>query len=208
VNPGESSATTLRELLHEIRTPLAALSALAPAVEEHSRDVYLSILEHLSGILHRSLECAEPGCDPAAAAVVQLRSVIGDAVRLIGVGGRHERFVVAGIDGLDVRADRVLATQILVNLLANALRHSPVGDPIEIRAFRDGAGIAIEVRDRGAGVPAPLVERVFDHGASYGNHDGDGIGLALSRRLAERMQGSLRLANDDGAVFTLVLPAA
>lgn len=207
VNPGEPTPHTLRELLHEVRTPLAALAAMAPVVEDSARDTYLVVLEHLSGIIHRGLECREPACT-ADASSVDLSLAVTDAVRLVSAAHREDAFRVQAFAGLSVRGDRVLLTQILVNLLANAVRHSPAGEPVEVRAFTDGDIVTVEIRDHGNGVPEQLRERVFENGASFGTHNGDGIGLALSRRLAEQMHGTLRLLDEPGAVFSLILPAA
>ena len=208
----ESASQSLRELLHEIRTPLAALAAMATSVEEPAQGTYLSVLEHLSGILHRGLACHEPACSDTADRVA-IESAIGDAVRLVSAASRDDAFVVLLDEGLAVRGDRVLLTQIMVNLLANAVRHSPAGQPVEVHARRCDNEVTIEVRDHGNGVPAELKNRVFENGASYGDHDGDGIGLALSRRLAEQLCGTLELldtadAGTPGAVFSLVLPVA
>lgn len=207
MTPGEPTQQPLREILHEIRTPMAALAAMATSVEEPARETYLSVLEHLSGILHRGLACHEPACADAQDRV-DLEKAVGDAVRLVSAASREDAFVVETAGDLNVRGDRVLLTQIMVNLLANAVRHSPAGETVEIRAYRGDTEVTVEVRDRGNGVPRALKERVFENGTSFGEHGGDGIGLALSRRLAEQMSGTLRLLDAPGAVFSLVLPAA
>lgn len=207
MTPGESTQQPLREILHEIRTPIAALAALAASVEEPARETYLSVLEHLSGILHRGLSCHEPACVDVADRV-DLGHAVGDAVRLVRAASREDAFRIELGEELRVRGDRVLLTQIMVNLLANAVRHSPAGGSVEIRAYRNENEVTVEVKDHGNGVPSALKDRVFENGASFGSHDGDGIGLALSRRLAEQMSGTLRLLDEPGAVFRLVLPAA
>lgn len=207
MKPGERDADTLREILHEIRTPLAALSALTPMLEEQARETYLSVLGHLSGILHHALECAEQECSDASDAV-QVATVVGDAVRLVEAADPAGAFDVEVDGSLFVRADRVLLTQILVNLVANAVRHSPAGTPVEVRAARRGGAVTISVADQGPGVPEELAGRIFEQGASFGQHHGSGIGLALSRRLAERMDGSLELSSASAALFELSLPAA
>ena len=206
MNPEATDGRLLRELLHEIRTPLAALAALTPAIEDGARDTYLSILEHLSGILHRSLGCGETACGTNTE-TVDIEGVLDDAVRLVAAARRTSTFQVFAPGASTVRGDRVLLTQILVNLLANAARHSPAAEAVVVRVTRSGGDVLVEVRDRGEGVPVELRERVFENGESFGDHAGDGIGLSLSRRLAERMSGTIRLEDEPGGVFTLVLPA-
>lgn len=204
VQPGDRIADTLREVLHEIRTPLAALAALAASVDGPARETYLSVLAHLSGIVEHALGDAAETCGDA----VDLGVVVGDAARLVGTGGDGERFAVVDVDGLVACGDRVLLTQIMVNLLANAARHAPEGTRVEIRGGRRGAEVFLEVRDHGPGITEEHVGRIFDDGATFGAHGGSGIGLALSRRLAERMDGTLRLVEREETTFELVLPAA
>jgi two-component system OmpR family sensor kinase len=211
VTPVERDADTLREILHEIRTPLAALSALTPMLDEQARETYLSVLGHLSGILHHALECVEYECAERecvdSSGSIQVAAVVADAVLLVEAAGSRGRFFVDVDASLRVQADRVLLAQILVNLISNAVRHSPAEAPVEVRAVRRGGVVVISVADQGPGVPGELAGRIFERGATFGEHHGSGIGLALSRRLAEHMDGSLELSSDDGALFELSLPA-
>lgn len=203
VQPGDRTADTLREVLHEIRTPLAALAALAASVDGPARETYLSVLAHLSGILEHALGDAAETCGDA----VDLGVVVGDAARLVGIGVDGDRFTVAGVDGIVACGDRVLLTQIMVNLLVNAARHAPEGTRVEIRGGRRGTEVFLAVRDHGPGIREEHIDRIFEPGATFGAHNGSGIGLALSRRLAERMDGTLRLVEQDETTFELVLPA-
>ncbi|MFO7586888.1 MAG: GAF domain-containing protein [Gemmatimonadota bacterium] len=114
--------------------------------------------------------------------------------------------------------DRVL--QVVTNLLSNALKFSSEGTPVDIRAGidRDGPGgdggaerwVAIEVEDRGPGIPEEDLERIFGEWvrASTRERRGMGIGLTLSRRLAEYMGGTLTVRSEvgKGSTFTLWLP--
>jgi signal transduction histidine kinase len=108
-------------------------------------------------------------------------------------------------NGVVARCDRERVAQILRVLLDNAIRHTPRGTPVHVSAGADAAGAAITVRDEGPGLPdgIPLFERFVTGGRSQGA----GLGLAIARELAERMDGSLRAAsNGAGAAFTLELP--
>jgi len=109
-----------------------------------------------------------------------------------------------------VRTDPVRFNQILVNLLANAIRHGPEDQPVTIRA--DGATPSLEVRvvDRGPGVPVDLRERIFEPFERFDPHSGmgTGLGLPVSRRLAEVLGGRLTVEDTPGggATFVLSLP--
>jgi signal transduction histidine kinase len=102
--------------------------------------------------------------------------------------------------------------QILVNLLANALRHSPDGSEVLIEVKDAGDRIVTDVSDRGPGIPEANLDHIFDLYFTKGTQDGTGVGLGLplSRRLARLLGGELTAANqaDGGARFHLELPLA
>jgi signal transduction histidine kinase len=117
--------------------------------------------------------------------------------------------VISGAADLSVLADRVALTQILVNLLVNALRYAPEGTPVRVEVTGDGAQVRVTVCDQGPGVRPDVGERVFDVGVSDGHAGGSGLGLFLARRLAESMRGRLELGSQDrGGCLVLTLPAA
>jgi signal transduction histidine kinase len=96
-------------------------------------------------------------------------------------------------------------------LLDNALRYAPAGEPIDVSCGQDGGRVMVEVADRGPGVPEDERERIFERfhrGRKAGAEHGFGLGLAIGRELAERMGGTLVLAESEGgARFRLTLPA-
>src|SRR6185436_16062885 len=102
--------------------------------------------------------------------------------------------------------------QILLNLLSNAIKFGS-GKPIEVRtSTRDDRGIVISVTDHGPGIAAQDQERIFQEFVQLGRtqlQDGTGLGLPISRRLAELLQGSLSVHSKqgEGSTFTLSLPA-
>jgi len=112
----------------------------------------------------------------------------------------------------EMRTDPVRFEQILVNLLSNAVRHSPTGGAVEIQAVAEGTGVRVHVVDHGPGVPLELRERVFEPFERFDPHSGlgTGLGLPVSRRLAEVMGGKLWVEETPGggATFVLVLPSA
>ncbi len=113
-------------------------------------------------------------------------------------------------------ADPTRVTQILGNLLNNAAKFTPEGGRISIELARDGEHATIVVRDSGMGIPASQLDRVFemfarvDRGERRTMDQGLGIGLALSRRLADLHSGTLTATSEGegkGSTFTLRLPA-
>jgi signal transduction histidine kinase len=109
-----------------------------------------------------------------------------------------------------LRTDPVRFNQIVVNLLANAIRHGPEGQPVTIRAEGSAPDVRILVVDRGAGVPVDLRERIFEPFERFDPHSGlgTGLGLPVSRRLAEVLGGRLTVEDTPGggATFVLTLP--
>src|SRR6185436_6711019 len=101
--------------------------------------------------------------------------------------------------------------QILLNLLSNAIKFGS-GKPIEVRtSTRDDGGIVISVTAHGPGSAAQDQERIFQEFVQLGKtqlQDGTGLGLPISRRLAELLQGSLTVQSNkgEGSTFTLSLP--
>jgi len=103
--------------------------------------------------------------------------------------------------------------RLAVNLIQNALVHTPAGTAVDVRARRDGPDIAIEVSDEGPGIPADLRPRIFERfvrGAGDRNgRAGSGLGLSIVRAVAESHGGSVELSDNDagGARFMVRLPA-
>ena len=103
--------------------------------------------------------------------------------------------------------------QILVNLLGNAVRHTPERSTVHVRAFNRGERVVLQVEDAGPGIPPDDVERIFDVYVTKAGEEsrGHGLGLPLSRRLARLLGGELRVIDAPsgvGACFELELPAS
>lgn len=130
----------------------------------------------------------------------------GPAAAAKGVAFEHRGNAAA----ISLRTDPVRLEQIIVNLLSNAVRHSASGTTVVVDVRLSGLRAQFRVTDRGPGVPAELVERIFE---PYERFDplsglGTGLGLAVSRRLAEILGGTLRVEHADthGSTFLLELP--
>lgn len=110
-----------------------------------------------------------------------------------------------------VRTDPVLVEQVLANLLSNALKYAPDTGPVEMRADVAGERLVLTVRDRGPGVPEAEREQIFEdftRAATSRGLPGRGVGLNVSRKIAELLGGRLTLAEDagPGAVFVFEIP--
>ncbi len=109
-----------------------------------------------------------------------------------------------------LRTDGMRLEQILVNLLSNGIRHSPAGEPVVLRVRGGTDAVVFEVCDRGPGVPEDQREKIFEPFERFDPHSGmgSGLGLPLSRRLAEILGGRLDVECPPagGAIFRLWLP--
>ena len=123
---------------------------------------------------------------------------------------RHVTLVSEPSRQVPAHGDSRGVIQILVNLLGNAVRHSPEGSTVTITFDRSDGFARAHVADQGPGIASEDQQRIFERGESAGNAGGSGLGLAIARRLAQSMGGDVSLASElgQGARFTLSLPSA
>ena len=214
---------------HELRTPLAVLKmeldlALARARTPEELEGALrsasAETDRLVGLAQDLLVLAraERGSLPVHREVVALRPLLAN------ICAAHEARAEAagvriGVDGMEGTAslDPVRVRQAVENLLDNAIRHTPPGGVVTIRAERRLEGsadmVVVHVEDSGSGFPPELLSRAFEpftgSGAANGNGAGAGLGLAIVRAVAEAHGGWARAENllDGGARLTLTLRA-
>jgi two-component system sensor histidine kinase KdpD len=127
-----------------------------------------------------------------------------------GATARGVRLERRGADGVPLQSDPVRLEQILTNLVGNAIRHGPPQSAITV-TVDNGDRVQVRVCDHGPGVPAMLRTRVFEPFERFDpdSGGGTGLGLAVSRRLAELLGGSLDVEDTPGggATFVLSLPS-
>jgi signal transduction histidine kinase len=215
---------------HELRTPLTMLQGTMELLSEDPRDGAVDIedaqlqvtnarreLRRLSALAGELLDLSRLD------AAVQLRSEpveLGELARAVAAEFElraREREVELVVhppaEGCWGRGDPDAVARVVRILVDNALRYGPAGEPIVLgTALRDGRA-GVTVADRGPGIPTEERDHVFERfhrGRAAASESGFGLGLAIGRELAERMGGSLRLAEDGppGARFELLLPAA
>jgi signal transduction histidine kinase len=123
---------------------------------------------------------------------------------------KHLALVVDASANVSLRTDPVRLQQILVNLVSNAVRHSPDGARLQVGVRPNGGTVEFLVQDEGAGIPPEALDRIFEPFERFDPHSGigTGLGLPVSRRLAEVLGGHLRVKSStgQGATFILELP--
>jgi two-component system OmpR family sensor kinase len=112
-----------------------------------------------------------------------------------------------------VYGDASLLSQVLGNLVSNAVKYSPNGAPVKIKNSRDGANVTVVIEDHGIGIPKTDRERVFERyyrGSNTSGIVGSGVGLYLVKTIMDLHQGSIMLESreNEGSRFTLRLPAS
>ena len=114
------------------------------------------------------------------------------------------------MDGSSILADAKKLQQVFINLLDNAVQHSPEGSPVRIEVLPPAGGkIEVRVTDRGAGLPADILPRVFDTFFTT-RRGGTGLGLSIVKHIIEKHGGTISLANNEpqpGCTVSIVLPA-
>lgn len=205
----ESAAERLAILVHEVRSPVAALAAIAEA----SRDVELDGLRRLVDLALAACAGIHRLVRDASAASLQLTEVeisglVGETVEAWALRGANVRTNVESGVGA-IRADAQRLRQALDNLVSNAVAHTPDGTEIVVGAQATDDVLRLSVTDAGAGVPALDRERIFEPGVRLdASARGSGLGLAIVRAIVEAHRGSVAVESvpDGGAVFTIVLP--
>lgn len=202
----------LAVLVHEVRSPVAALSAVAETVADLPRDDSMRReLVRLALDATRAIERIV--MDLAVASVrmepVQLEALVRDAVASFAVRGAN--VVAEGVDGpLVVDGDPVRLRQVLDNLIANALAHGASESTVKVRTTGSKDGVAIAVSDTGSGIRPEDLARMFELGVRLdARTSGSGLGLTLSRAIVGAHGGVLEVESTpgEGSTFTIVLPA-
>lgn len=164
---------------------------------------------HLLSVI-RAMTEMEPGSETAA----DLSRAASEAIQLVQTRAdeRSIQFELVGAEQPHPAKGEPRGTvQILVNLLGNAVRHSPEGGTVAVIVEGRGDEVAVTVADEGPGIAEVDQERIFERYERVGDTPGGiGLGLAISRRLARSMGGDIKLVSTpgQGARFTLVLPSA
>jgi PAS domain S-box-containing protein len=214
---------------HELRNPLAPIAIAVEtlgqpltATDEETSSAYQIIRRqtaHLSRLVDDLLDLSRirNGTFHLQTGAVELAAILADAVETSTPAiERRGIELVRQLpdDRMIVWGDRTRLVQLFSNLLNNAAKYSPGGGRVDLTMSRDGDGVTVSVKDRGAGIPAHMLDRVFESFAQVDRSrdvalGGLGLGLALAKRIVELHGGAIRAESDGpgaGTVFVVRLP--
>jgi signal transduction histidine kinase/CheY-like chemotaxis protein len=216
----------LSRMSHELRTPLNAILGFGQLLELSSLDdedaegvgYILKAGRHLLSLIDDVLDLSriEAGMLTISLEPVEAAELIGDAVDLIRPLA-DSRSIRLTIDGGEcaryVMTDRQRCRQILLNLLSNAVKYNRDGGDVDVSCALVGEELLrMAVRDTGPGIDPARIDRLFEPfdrlGAESSGVEGTGLGLALTKQLAERLGGSIGVhtAPGEGSTFWIDLP--
>ena len=224
-----SKSKFLAVMSHELRTPLNAVAGYVDLIQDGihgsltsgqadalSRVKHNS--QHLLGMISEILEFTQVDGGHAVLrdASVPVSDLLTRAEALVAPQFMEKGLAlsVGGCEpSLTARADPEKLTQVVVNLLANALKFTPPGGRVSLGCDADDATIAVRVVDTGPGIAPEHLERIFEpfyqaDRTLTRTQGGIGLGLAISRDLVRAMQGDISVASTpgQGAAFTVTLP--
>jgi len=210
---------------HELRSPMAAVIGASRTLEQRWRELsadqrgaFLGLIAdettRLAALIGDVLDTSriDAGTFTYRFRDVDLGDLVREAAAAASVAQDEVPIEIEVAGSLPaVRGDPERLRQILANLIENAVKYSPAGAPVEVRALNRDRAVAVSVQDRGPGIESDdqrLIFEKFGRVASGTSKPGTGLGLYIARSIAEAHGGTLDVASSpgSGATFTLNLP--
>ncbi|MFN2611496.1 MAG: ATP-binding protein [Actinomycetota bacterium] len=191
---------------HELRTPISALQAVlenlvdgVQAVDPATFKTMLNQVERLGRLIEQLLDLSrlESGAVPLTRQSFGIADLLEQAGEESRLGDPSIQLTVT-VEPRDLKADAdpERVHQVIANLLENAIRHSPSGGKVQVRASSSKGQVMIEVSDEGPGIPPAEVSRVFERfyrsdAARSSEHGGTGLGLAIAKWIVDLHGGDI-----------------
>jgi len=211
---------------HELRTPLTAIKGQAEVALQRDRQAgaYQDVLRAINSEVDRmirlvgsllTLARADAGRIPVAREPVNLGAIVTDAIEQIRPAAASNEITILLRPGDDIRliADEDLLLQLMLNLLDNALKYTPAEGSVDVAWGVAGKDAEVRVSDTGRGIAPEHLPHVFDRfyrvdAARSGTEGSAGLGLSISRWIAEVHGGSITVESEpgQGSTFTVRLP--
>jgi signal transduction histidine kinase len=210
---------------HEVRTPMAAVIGSARTLQQRwrdlspeQRDAFLALIadetDRLAALVGEVLDTSriDSGTFSYAFADFDLGGLVNETVATAELA-RDDANITASVpsDLPVVHGDPARLRQVLTNLIDNAVKYSPEGAPVEVRASAVNGHATVEVVDSGSGIPPEdqtLIFEKFGRVRGTSSKPGTGLGLYIARAIAEAHGGTIEVSSDPGhgSTFALTLP--
>ncbi len=225
----KTKANFLANMSHELRTPLNAILGFSEIIKnatfgpissnyrEYAGDIHISGA-HLLSLINEVLDLSklEAGQFVIEERQVDLVALAESSTRFVETQAQKAQISLSHFVEPNVsfiRADERRMRQVLINILANAVKFTPAGGRVRLAMSRTEKGLLIQVSDTGIGIPADKIEMAMEPfsqveaGASR-NYQGTGLGLPLAKRLVELHGGALSLKSEvnQGTTVSIILP--
>jgi len=210
----------MADIAHELRTPLSVIQGRLEGIVDGvypSNDEQIKQLLEDTRVLSRLVEDLRTLANAESGAFVLQREPTDLAVLIADVLGsfraqadtRHvtlHRTIDEGVPQVEI--DPVRIREVLTNVLANALQHTPAGGSVSVALHAVESGIRIQVIDTGEGIDAADLPKIFDRFSKGTQSRGSGLGLAIARRLVIAHGGTIEAASERGrgTTMTIALP--
>jgi heavy metal sensor kinase len=227
----EQQRQFMADASHELRTPLSVMHTAAGVTLKKRRrqeDEYREAIrimdeqtQRLSRIVNDMfvLARADAGRYPLRKKTLDLNDLIEEVARAgnLLAAGKNATLEIANLPEAEFYGDEDLLRRMILNLVDNAIKHTPPGGVVRLRLSREPDGYEISVSDTGPGIPAEEQSRIFERfyrvdraraRAEEADGGGAGLGLAIATWIAQAHDGNLELARSDanGATFVAKLP--
>jgi two-component system OmpR family sensor kinase len=219
----------LANVSHDLRTPLTSIQGFSQAVAEgvasdpESARRAAQVINDEAARMHRMveslldlarIEAGQLDFQAHAVALSDLLQGVGDSLSVKAREKGLSLNVEVPPDLPRIAGDGDRLAQVFTNLLDNAIRHTPAGGQIALRAELDHNGVTVAVQDTGEGIPAADLPRIFerfyqvDKSRKSDRHSGMGLGLAITKQIVEAHGGVIEVASTpgQGTTFTVWLP--
>ena len=212
------------DIAHELRTPLSLILGHAEAVHDGvlppTKENFEIIREEAARLEHlvndlRTLSLADAGELTMTRQVIEPERLVNEVASLFQVETRRKNIsldveIVPPLSTLEVDPGRI--TQVLTNIIDNAIKHTPEGGRITLGARQTSANVELSVQDTGPGVPPDMLDRIFERfyrADSSRQRDGDtggsGLGLAIAKSIVQAHGGQLSAESEAGNGLRIVV---
>lgn len=212
------------DVSHEIKTPLTAINGFVeamldgtvsePAAQRHALTIVRDQTRRLQRLVAELLDFArlESGQVEIQHVPVDLAEVLRHCAEVIELAAEDHRIrLETAIEpGTQVRGDEDRLEQVFMNLLDNAVQHTPEDGAVALRSRRNGESVVVQVSDTGPGIPREHLHHIFDrfYRGSRRAEGGTGLGLAIARQIVAEHNGAIGIASSKvaGTTFEVRLP--